>query len=59
MVTGDTGYKPISAYGIIGDMRSAALVGTDGSIDWCCFPRFDSATLLVRCWTEHAVVGSA
>lgn len=38
-------YKPISAYGMIGDMRTCALVGLDGSIDWCCFPRFDSASL--------------
>lgn len=38
-------YKRISEYGIIGDMHSAALVGIDGSIDWCCFPRFDSPSV--------------
>ena len=38
-------YKPIGDYGIIGDMNSAALVGTDGAIDWCCFPRFDSPSV--------------
>ena len=32
-------------YGLIGDMYSAALVGTDGTIDWCCFPRFDSPSI--------------
>jgi len=38
-------YKPIESYGIIGDLHSIALVGTDGSIDWCCLPHFDSPSL--------------
>ena len=33
---------PISDYGVIGDQHTAALVGPDGGIDWCCAPRFDS-----------------
>ena len=38
------GYQPlaIEGYGLIGDCRSCALVGRNGSVDWLCWPRFDS-----------------
>ena len=38
-------YLPIAEHGIIGDLHSIALVGTDGRIDWYCCPRFDSPSL--------------
>ncbi len=41
-------YQPIENYGIIGDMHSVALVGMNGSIDWFCFPHFDSPSVFAR-----------
>ncbi|MDH4194776.1 MAG: glycoside hydrolase family 15 protein [Nitrospirota bacterium] len=38
-------YQPIENYGLIGDMQTTALVGMNGSIDWFCFPHFDSPSV--------------
>jgi GH15 family glucan-1,4-alpha-glucosidase len=38
-------YLPIAEHGIIGDLHTAALVGTDGTIDWYCCPHFDSPSV--------------
>jgi GH15 family glucan-1,4-alpha-glucosidase len=38
-------YQPIENYGIIGDLNTVALVGLNGSIDFMCFPNFDSPSI--------------
>src|ERR1700677_3422444 len=47
-------YQPIEDYGVIGDLRTAALVGMDGSIDFMCFPRFDSPTIFAALLDDTA-----
>jgi hypothetical protein len=42
------GYLPIENYGIIGNMRTIALVGTDASVDFYCYPKFDSPSVFCR-----------
>lgn len=38
-------YLPIEDYGLVGNMRTAALVGKNGAVDWLCFPHFDSPSV--------------
>jgi GH15 family glucan-1,4-alpha-glucosidase len=46
-------YLPIADHGVIGDLRTVALVGTDATIDWYCCPRFDSPSVF------GAILGTA
>ena len=39
------GYLPIAEHGLVGDLHTVALVGTNGTIDWYCCPAFDSPSV--------------
>src|ERR1700758_67056 len=47
-------YQPIENYGVIGNMQSIALVGTNGSIDFLCYPDFDSPTVFAALLDDNA-----
>ncbi len=47
-------YQPIENYGIIGDLNTIALVGLNGSIDFMCFPNFDSPTIFAALLDDKA-----
>jgi GH15 family glucan-1,4-alpha-glucosidase len=38
-------YLPIAEHGLVGDLHTVALVGTDGTIDWYCCPAFDAPSV--------------
>ncbi len=46
-------HQPIENYGLIGDTRSAALISITGSLDWLCFPIFDSPTIFAALLDEE------
>ena len=47
------GYLPIEEHGIVGDLRTVALIGTDGTVDWYCPSRFDAPSLFGALLDAH------
>lgn len=43
-----TGYMPIEDYGLIGNLRTCAMVASDGGLDYMCWPNFDSPSVFCR-----------
>src|SRR5436190_5995869 len=41
----DEDFLPIGEHGLVGDLHTVALIGTNGTIDWYCCPRFDSPSV--------------
>src|SRR5579871_856136 len=58
-------YHPIEDHGVIGNLHTAALIAKDGSIDWFCYPRFDSPSVFASildagkggCFRIHPLAG--
>jgi GH15 family glucan-1,4-alpha-glucosidase len=46
-------YQAIENYGVIGNMRTAALISREGSLDWMCAPHFDSPSVFAAILDEH------
>ncbi len=46
-------YQPIEDYGVVGNLRTTALIGKNGSIDWFCFPHFDSPSVFGAILDDH------
>jgi len=44
-IASQSGYLPVSEHGMIGDLQTIALVGTNGTIDWHCCPSFDAPSV--------------
>src|SRR5262245_39607137 len=57
MYTRPVSYQHIDRYGVVGDLNTVALVGIDGTIDFFCFPFFDSPSIFAR-MLDHQRGGS-